>query len=199
MEILLIIVTGVVGYFLGNVHTSVIYSKYIVKKDIREHGSGSAGATNAFRVLGLKAGILVFIGDVLKGVLAVLIGRLIGGEIGGILAGLMAVVGHNWPVLYRFRGGKGIASTFGMCMVYLPWVGLALFLLFIILVALTKIVSLSSLIAMTLVPISAIVFNQSNWFIGACILLWLLAIFQHRANIGRLIRMEENKIGSKKK
>ena len=108
------VLVSIIAYLLGNIATSYIVSKVFGKIDIRDYGSGNAGSTNVFRVLGAKAAVIAFLGDVLKGTAAVLIGRYIGGSYGEILAGIFVIIGHNWPVFLGGKGGKGIATTIGL-------------------------------------------------------------------------------------
>ena len=107
------ILIAIIGYFLGNISSSYLVGKLMAKVDVREHGSGNLGATNVYRVLGFKAGAIVFLADTLKGLLATLIGLWIKGDVGGLIGGIAAVAGHNWPFLLEFKGGKGIATSFG--------------------------------------------------------------------------------------
>jgi glycerol-3-phosphate acyltransferase PlsY len=108
------ILLTIISYFIGNISFAYILGKIFAKKDVREYGSGNAGATNAFRTFGKKVGALVFLGDVLKGVAAVLLGRYLGGQTGAYIAGAFVIIGHNWPVLLSFKGGKGVATTIGV-------------------------------------------------------------------------------------
>src|SRR5690554_3351130 len=111
----------VISYFIGNFAPSYFIGKITKNIDIRDYGSGNAGATNTFRVLGAAAGVIVLICDVLKSMLAVHAGLwLIGTQLGGMVAGGMAVIGHNWPVMLRFKGGKGIASSLGLVLALFP-------------------------------------------------------------------------------
>jgi glycerol-3-phosphate acyltransferase PlsY len=188
------ILTAVIGYLIGNFASSYLIGKITKNIDIREHGSGNAGATNTFRVLGVKAGILVFIFDVLKGVLATLIGLwLTGDKLGAVLSGGMAVIGHNWPVLLKFKGGKGIASSFGLILTMFPTIGLILFVIAVALIAATKYVSLGSISAAILFPILLVVFSQPPAIILVGTVLALIALYRHRENINRLIKGKENK------
>ena len=125
------LLTVVIGYLVGNLSPSYIIGKISENIDIRDYGSGNAGTTNTIRVLGAKAGVIVFLCDVMKGALATLIGLWLtgGDQLGAVLSGGMAVIGHNWPVLLRFKGGKGIASSFGLILVMFPKIGLILFLI----------------------------------------------------------------------
>jgi glycerol-3-phosphate acyltransferase PlsY len=196
------LLTAVIGYLIGNFASSYFLGKITKNIDIREHGSGNAGATNTFRVLGVKAGVIVFILDVLKGVLATLIGLwLTGNQLGAVLSGGMAVIGHNWPALLNFRGGKGIASSFGLILTMFPTIGLILFVIAAALIAATKYVSLGSIIAAILFPVLLVVFSQPPAIILVGTVLALIALYRHRENIKRLLKGKENKFSfsSKKK
>ena len=108
------VLVSVIAYLLGNFSTSYLISRAAGKIDIRKYGSGNAGSTNVLRVLGVKAAAVAFLGDLLKGTAAVLIGKQLGGSYGEIVAGISVVLGHNWPVFLKFKGGKGIATTIGL-------------------------------------------------------------------------------------
>jgi len=199
--VLKIIIVGAIGYLLGSVNTSLIVGKFY-GVDIRKHGSGNAGATNALRTLGKKAAIMVALGDVLKGIIACLIGLFLVGEIEGagkvgvMVGGVCAVIGHNWPLYFGFKGGKGIFTSFATVMM-MDWkIGLILLGVFIILVAATKYVSLGSISAAALFPIMSLIppFKKTTVFFIFALVISLLAIFRHRSNLARLINGTENKI-----
>ena len=192
------VLVSVIAYFMGNFATSYIVSMRSAKIDIRQHGSGNAGATNVLRVLGAKAAAITFVGDALKGVLAVVIGRYLGGSYGAILAGLFVVIGHNWPILLRFKGGKGIATTIGVMLAINPFVVLIVFVIGVAILATTRYVSLASIVGMIVFPITMMVSKQPVEYITFSIILALLAIYRHRANIGRLLKGTESKLGQKK-
>ena len=198
-ELLRYVLVGVIAYFLGNFATSYIVSMRSARIDIRKHGSGNAGATNVFRVLGAKAGAITFIGDALKGVVAVLIGRYIAGSNGALLAGLFVVIGHNWPVTLGFKGGKGVATTIGSMLAINPLLVLIVFVVGVIVLITTKYVSLASITGMVIFPIVMILFKQSTEYVAFSLILALLAIFKHRKNIVRLFKGTESKIGNKTK
>jgi acyl phosphate:glycerol-3-phosphate acyltransferase len=193
------VLVSVIAYFLGNFATSYIVSMRSAQIDIRKHGSGNAGATNVLRILGAKAAALTFLGDALKGVAAVLIGRYIAGSNGALLAGLFVVVGHNWPVTLGFKGGKGVATTIGSMLAINPLLVLIVFSVAIIVLITTKYVSLASIIGMVIFPIVTVLFKQGPEYIAFSIMLALLAIFKHRKNIVRLIKGTESKIGKRTK
>lgn len=187
----------IIGYLLGSIPSSFIAGKIARNIDIRQYGSGNAGATNVLRVLGLKAAIPVFLADVLKGVLATLIGRWMVGETGAALAGFAAIVGHNWPVFLNFRGGKGIATSFGVLLVLFPLISFILFVAGVIVIAITKYVSLGSITAAVLFPILLAIFGYGWRIMLFGVAVGGLALYRHRSNISRLLEGKENKLGQK--
>jgi len=189
----------IIGYFLGCFSTAYFVGKLMGNIDIREHGSGNAGATNMIRVLGTKAGVITFFGDGLKGALSVLIGIWIGGEIGGYCAGVAVVVGHNWPVFLKFRGGKGIAASVGTILVLQPAICVGMVAVGVLLIAITRYVSLASIGGAVAFPVIVLLTNRGNIpLVVYSFLLGGMAILQHRHNIQRLIAGRENKLGRKK-
>ena len=204
IDILKIFAALALGYLLGSLNTAVIVGK-IYGKDISSHGSKSAGLTNTLRVLGKSAAALVLAGDVLKGIVACLIGLRLGvyvysGEtadcVSLLAAGAGAVIGHNWPVYFGFKGGKG-ALTAATVMFMVNWV-MALISLgfFVMVVALTRYVSLGTIsAALFFVAISFIpVFGNTLYFHMFAGLMALVIIFKHRQNIQRLLSGTENKL-----
>jgi glycerol-3-phosphate acyltransferase PlsY len=204
IDILKIFAAVVLGYLLGSLNTGVIVGK-IYGKDIRSHGSKSAGLTNTLRVLGKSAAVFVLAGDILKGIIACLVGLHFGlyvysGEaidcVSLLAAGAGAVVGHNWPVYFGFKGGKG-ALTAAAVMFMVDWV-MALICLgfFVILVALTRYVSLSTICAtMLFVAISFIpVFGNTIYFNIFAFLMAFIIIYKHKENVQRLLSGTENKL-----
>ena len=201
-----------IGYLFGLVQTGYIYGK-IKKIDIRKHGSGNAGTTNALRTLGWKAGVITFIGDCLKCVLAVTVVQVLFIQdphqgLYAMYAGLGAVLGHNFPFYLRFKGGKGIASTAGLILAVNPIMFLIVAVVFISIVLITQYVSLGSIIIMVLFVIMVVISGQSGWLLvlpgdlyeyyAIAIVLALLAIWRHRANIKRLLSGTENKTDVRK-
>lgn len=190
----------IISYLLGNISGGMIFGKLLFNKDIRDYGSKNAGTTNALRVFGIKAGALTFIVDVLKSLLACFIGMKLLGLSGILLAGIFVVIGHNWPIFLNFKGGKGIASSFGFIMFLDYKIAIVAIIIFIIIVILTKYISLGSMLTTTLVlPISYIFFGYRNIYVLLTFLfLASLSIFRHNNNIIRLINGNENKIKIKK-
>lgn len=193
------------AYLLGSVSFSVLFAKLLKGIDIRNHGSGNAGATNTLRVLGKGPAILVLVLDICKGILAVWLGRWIAPDYDWTpaLAGLAAVVGHNWPLYFHFKGGKGIATTIGMLatLCFLP----ALFagIIAIVVIVLTRYVSLGSLLFVTLTPVFLVVYDAAGWHdygmpvLIVSLVIWALAVWRHRGNLVKLKNGTENKLGSK--
>lgn len=190
----------IISYLLGNISGGMIFGKLLFNKDIRDYGSKNAGTTNALRVFGIKAGALTFIVDVLKSLLACFIGMKLLGLSGILLAGIFVVIGHNWPIFLNFKGGKGIASSFGFIMFLDYKIAIVAIIIFIIIIILTKYISLGSMLTTTLVlPISYIFFGYRNIYVLLTFLfLASLSIFRHNSNIIRLINGNENKIKIKK-
>lgn len=201
------IITAAVAYLLGSLSFSIIISKLLFKTDIREHGSGNAGTTNALRVFGPVSGAAVLAGDFLKGVLAVYLGKFVffGREymLAALIAGIFVILGHVYPVFFRFKGGKGVATAAGLVLVIDLKVFITVVAVFAIVLIISKYVSLSSICAAVSFPISTYLFNRGDEQI---LLLTLIAlcigsfvIYGHRTNIKRLLNGTEPKLGMKKK
>ncbi len=197
MNIMKYIAALIIAYLLGSINTSIIVGKIKSGEDIRNYGSGNAGATNTLRTFGKAAAVLVLIGDVLKAVAAILIGRLIGGETGIYAAGIGVALGHNFPVFFGFKGGKGIVVS-AVAILFADWrIGLISIALSIVIIAVTRYVSLGSLIGSVLIIVLGFLFRGVDIrYIIFSVVLGGLAIFRHRKNILRLIKGTENKLGS---
>ncbi|NLP00233.1 MAG: glycerol-3-phosphate 1-O-acyltransferase PlsY [Clostridiaceae bacterium] len=199
-EIIVIVFSSVIGYLLGSVNTSIIIGKLVYKTDVREHGSGNAGATNVLRTFGKKAALAVVAGDFLKGVLACLIGRYVFGEInpgsgiflGEYFAGFFAVIGHNWPAYFGFKGGKGVMTSFAVILMFSPMAALICLGAFIVIVAITRYVSLGSMLSAILFLI--IIFNEPLPMLLIGTALVALIIIRHSANIKRLFAGNEKRL-----
>lgn len=195
-NLLSILIVIVAGYLLGSISTGVVLSRLFAKTDIRSQGSGNAGTTNMLRVLGRKMALLTFIGDMLKGIIAVFIGKwLIGGELGGLLGVVGAVLGHYYPLYFGFKGGKGIATSFGSLLFVFPVQALLAFAVFLILVAVTHYVSVGSIAAAITLPLLIVITRFQDptlWIITVCI--GASVVWRHRANIKRLMNHTENKL-----
>lgn len=234
----------IIGYLLGSISFAVVFSKAFTGKDVREQGSGNAGMTNVMRTSGKLPGILTFLCDFLKGTVSVAIAmncfiplceyiycfglegpefvdygmlyfsNIINPRLVGYIVAIFCMLGHIFPIFFKFRGGKGVATIVGTTAAFNPLTALVCFVFFIILTLLTKIVSISSISAVSLaIPVNAIfyylLYNEGTylWFgshqvLVSTILVAVMSgmvIIKHHENIKRLINGTENKIGSKKK
>lgn len=194
MDILAYLAIAVIAYLLGSISTGMLVSKAMGGPDLHKVGSGNTGATNALRTMGKKGGAIVFAGDVVKALLACLVGRLWMGQNGALLAGLFVILGHNWPVFFGFKGGKGILSG-GTLVWLLDWrVGLIAWGLFAALWLLTKYVSLGSVCAAASMPVTTFFFcGCSLLYTALAVLIAALVIWCHRENITRLLHHQERK------
>ena len=196
------ILSAIIGYLLGSVNTSLLVGKIFYKTDIRKHGSGNAGATNTLRILGKGAAIAVLVGDFLKGIIACLIGRYLLGELtsgsgvylGLYIAGFFAVIGHNWPIFFGFKGGKGVITSFAVILMFSPLTALICLAAFVLIVAVTRYVSLGSMLAaMLFISISIIIKEPLPLILVGSALVGLI-IIRHGENIKRLINGSEKKL-----
>lgn len=196
------ILSAVIGYLIGCISFGYLAGKIFRGKDIREVGSGNAGTANAIRNYGWGVGVFTFVGDVVKGSAAALIGLWICGDsgesglaIGAYIGGLAAVLGHIWPVFLKFRGGKGVATSFGVFLVIMPLPAVVVFAICVIIIAFTKTMSVGSLLGTALMAISSFVFYWGNiWHHATCVILMILVIYSHRQNIKRLAEGKENQL-----
>ena len=198
------IILIIIAYLLGNISTSTIVAKRMYNVDIRTQGSGNPGSTNVLRTLGKKAGAITFAGDLLKGLVAVLIARMISRFTGvdettaAYLAVVAVVAGHNWPVFLGFKGVKGVATSLGAMIGMNPIIALTCFGIFLVIVFITKYVSLGSVVGIASSPLFMIATSNKK---GILVTLFLTAsaIYTHRENIKRLLNGTERKIGQKNK
>ena len=208
------IAVGVVAYLIGSINSSILISKAVMGKDIRESGSGNAGATNMLRTMGKKYAIITLVIDILKGVVALLLAMLAikfgAYAVSMYIAGVAVVVGHNFPVFFGFKGGKGVATSLGVILL-LDWkIGLITLVIALAIMAVSKYVSLASMCMMVGFFVEFVVFTEldmlkpiagSEYTIETYILVFFmaaLAVFKHRSNIVRLVNGTERKIGQKK-
>lgn len=191
----------VVAYLLGSINTSIIVSKIMIGDDIRKHGSGNAGATNTLRTVGKKGALFVALGDVLKAVIAILFAKLVPfTTVNAIyIAGIGAVLGHNFPLYFQFKGGKGIVVSLVAILFADPILGLITFVVAIAIMAVTRYVSLGSMLGAVIFAVLSLIFKSGNTdFIVFSFILAVLAVFMHRENLARLLAGTENKLGAKK-
>ncbi|MGG6309608.1 glycerol-3-phosphate 1-O-acyltransferase PlsY [Paenibacillus macerans] len=193
------VIAVIVSYLLGSVSFSVVLAKALKGIDIRQHGSGNAGATNTLRVLGKGPAILVLALDVLKGIAAVWIGRWLGdgAEWTAALCGIAAIIGHNWPLYFRFRGGKGIATTIGVMATLFFFPALYAGIIAILSIVFTRYVSLGSLLFVLLTPIFLAISGEFGPYLWTSLIICVFAFWRHRTNIVKIVHGKENKLGSK--
>jgi len=198
MIILKYLAIAVVGYLLGNISVGVLISKAFGVWDIRKHGSGNSGSTNVLRTLGWLPGVLTLVGDCLKGYLACQFGLWLCGDPGMLLGGLCAIVGHDYPVFMGFKGGKGIATSLGLILSISPLLGVAHVVLVILIVAITRYMSIASIAAAIAYPILTAVFYANSGkfvlYLVFSLLACFMAVFSHRENIRRLLTGKENRL-----
>ena len=192
------ILAAIIGYLFGNIPSGVLIGRGFGIADIRKHGSGNTGTTNVLRTLGWLPSVLTLVCDCLKGYVACLVGQWLAGDLGMLLGGVFAILGHDFPVFMGFRGGKGIATSLGLVIAISPWLALAELLVQIIAVAITRYMSIASLITSMAFPIVTgfICRGRENFglFLGAACIAAVLALYGHRSNIQRLLRGEENRL-----
>ncbi len=209
------ILMAVIAYAIGSVNFSIIFSKKFAGFDVREKGSGNAGTTNMLRSVGKGLAALTLICDILKGVVAILIAYWIGNiskdntnpEILIQIAGIFAVIGHTFPVYFGFKGGKGVATSLGILLLINWQIGLICLVFALLVMILTRMVSLGSIMAAVLFPVLTIfitpgdnshyLVNEGSYIIFGFIMA-IIVIFNHRANLMRIYKGEENKISFKK-
>ena len=205
------VITAVIAYLIGSVNFSVILSKKMAGFDVREKGSGNAGTTNMLRSVGKKAAALTLICDVLKGVVAILIAIFIGWafkiENQSLLvqiAGIAVVLGHTFPIFFGFKGGKGVATSLGILIMTNWQIGLICLVFGVLLIALTRMVSLGSCSAAVLFPVLTLfitdhyIVTQGSGYLIYSIILAVIVLFNHRSNIKRIMAGKENRISFKK-
>lgn len=194
-----IILCLIFGYLFGSLNFAIIYSK-LKGDDIRNHGSGNAGATNVLRTYGKGAAAIVFLLDILKGVIAVMITRIFFDDmLYDCASALGAVLGHNFPFYYGFKGGKGVATSLAVLLILHYPTALIAMATFIIVVLTTKYVSLSSILAALAAMAGAFILFKVDVFSIFCLIIGSLCIYRHRSNIKRLIKGTESKLGQKRK
>ena len=192
---LMLIFSLVASYLLGSIPNGLWLGKALWQTDLRKYGSHNIGATNAWRTLGKGPGFLIFFLDMLKGLVSVWLGSvLVGTPVAMILCGILAIVGHSLSIFMQFHGGKGVATGLGVILMLMPQPTLVVFAVWLAIVAVTRYVSLGSIVAATLVPVLAWLWGYETPYILFGVLAALLIIVRHHANIGRLLNGTESKI-----
>jgi len=199
MSILTSLLVLILSYLIGSIMSGDLVARF-KKIDLRSQGSGNVGATNVFRTMGTLYGVIVLVADVLKGVIAVLLGVWVDNHYGfnsnlPILAGILAIVGHNWPIYAKFKGGKGIATSLGVLIALSPTSLLIAFPVWLLALLLSGYVSVGSILSAIAYPISVFIFYPHQIYLQLFALLaGILAVYRHRINIQRLLRGEEKRI-----
>ena len=204
------ILVALIAYAIGSISFSVILSRKMAGFDVREKGSGNAGSTNVLRSVGKKAAAITLLCDILKGVVAIFIAVLIGWIFKDTdksllvqIAGICVIIGHTFPIFFEFRGGKGVATSLGVLLICNWQIGLICLVFAIVLIALTRMVSIGSVGAAVLFPVltlfihSHYLITQGSGYFIYSIIIAALVIFNHRANIQRILNGKENKISFK--
>ena len=200
---------GIIAYLIGSVNFSVILSKRVARFHVREKGSGNAGTTNMLRSVGKGAAAITLICDILKGVVAIGIAMLLGSIIPNVdkallvqIAGIFVIIGHTFPVFFKFKGGKGIATSLGILLMINWQIGLICLVFALVLMALTRMVSLGSVAAAILYPVLTLFITEHYLVPGSylifSIIVAVIVLFNHRSNIKRILTGTENKISFKK-
>ena len=203
------IVVAILSYLIGSINFSIIISKKVAGFDVREKGSGNAGTTNMLRTVGKKAALITLVCDILKGVISILLALLIGkiakeanNSILVQIAGILVIIGHTFPIFFKFKGRKGVATAVGVLLTTNWQIGLICLIFGLVLIALTRMVSLGSITAAILFPILVLFIKtnyivEGNYFIYSLIIA-VMVVFNHRENVKRLLSGTENKLSFKK-
>ncbi len=207
------IIIAIIAYIIGSINFSVIISRKMAGFDIRDKGSGNAGTTNVLRSVGIKAAAITLICDILKGVIAIVIAIIIGNIVRDVdkpllvqIAGILVILGHTFPIFFEFKGGKGVATALGVLLITNWKIGLICLVFALVIIAVTRMVSVGSIGAAILFPILTI-FITENFVVEAVgfkyliysLIIATIVIFNHRENIKRIMNGTENKISFDKK
>ena len=209
------IIMAIIAYLIGSINFSVILSKKMAGFDVREKGSGNAGSTNMLRSVGKKAAAITLICDILKGVLSISIAMILGNIVQNMnkellvqIAGIAVVIGHTFPIFFQFKGGKGVATSLGVLLMSNWQIGLICLVFALVLMVLTRMVSLGSCGAAVLFPVLTLFINENytvltegkkgTTYLVYSIILAVIVLFNHRSNIKRILNGTENRLGSKK-
>ena len=209
------IIMAIIAYLIGSVNFSVIFSKKFAGFDVREKGSGNAGSTNMLRSVGKKAAAITLVCDILKGVVAIVIAMILGNIVPDMnkellvqIAGIAVVLGHTFPVFFGFKGGKGVATSLGILLMTNWQIGLICLVFALVLMILTRMVSLGSCAAAILYPVLTLFINDNytvltegkngNTYFVYSVILAIIVLYNHRSNIKRILNGTENKLSFKK-
>ena len=192
-----IILSCIVSYLLGSVSSGILVSKFAKGPDLRTVGSKNTGASNVQRTMGWKYGLITFFADAVKGIFSCFLAEMLtGNHMAALAAGLCCVIGHNWPVFFGFKGGKGVATTCGVMLYCFPVPALVCIAGTVALIAAFRYISLGSLFLVISFAIASVFFGNGNiWIILWACALMVMCVIRHHANIGRLLNGTENKLG----
>ena len=210
------IIVAIIAYLIGSVNFSILISKKMAGFDVREKGSGNAGTTNMLRSVGKKAAAITLICDILKGVVSIVIAIIVGNIVKNLdrelllqIAGIAVVIGHTFPIFFGFKGGKGVATSLGVLLMSNWQIGLICLVFALVLMALTRMVSLGSCGAAVLFPVLTLFINQhytvltegksGRVYFVYSVILAIIVLYNHRANIKRIMSGTENKLSFGKK
>ena len=205
------IIVGIIAYLIGSINFSVLISKKMAGFDVREKGSGNAGTTNMLRSVGKKAAAITLICDILKGVISIVIAIIVGNIAKNLdrelllqIAGIAVVLGHTYPIFFGFKGGKGVATSLGVLLISNWQIGLICLVFAVVLMALTRMVSLGSCAAAVLFPVLTLFINQhytvltdgksGRVYFVYSVILAIIVLYNHRSNIKRILNGTENKL-----
>ena len=208
------LIVGIIAYLIGSINFSVLISKKMAGFDVREKGSGNAGTTNMLRSVGKKAAAITLICDILKGVISIVIAIIVGNIAKNLdrelllqIAGIAVVLGHTFPIFFRFKGGKGVATSLGVLLMSNWQIGLICLVFAVVLMALTRMVSLGSCAAAVLFPVLTLFINQhytvltdgksGRVYFVYSVILAIIVLYNHRSNIKRILSGTENKLSFK--
>ena len=208
------IIIAVIAYLIGSVNFSVLISKKMAGFDVREKGSGNAGTTNMLRSVGKKAAAITLVCDILKGVVSIVIAIIVGNIVKNLdrelllqIAGIAVVLGHTFPIFFEFKGGKGVATSLGVLIMSNWQIGLICLVFAVVLMALTRMVSLGSCAAAILFPVLTLFINQhytvltegksGRVYFVYSVILAIIVLYNHRSNIKRILNGTENKLSFK--
>ena len=199
MTITRFVIIAVCAYLLGSLSFAIIVSKVTMGKDIRNYGSGNAGLTNAYRTMGAGKTLFVLLGDIAKGAAAVSIGMLLAGPVGKLVAGIFVILGHMFPLYFGFRGGKGVLVGAVMLLLFDWRMFLIAFVLFVLAVAVTRWISLGSILGAISFPITMAVFYRDPVLVAMAFGMAAAVVIMHRSNIMRMLHGQENRFSFKSK
>lgn len=208
------IIVGIIAYLIGSINFSVLISKKMAGFDVREKGSGNAGTTNMLRSVGKKAAAITLICDILKGVISIVIAIIVGNIAKNLdrelllqIAGIAVVLGHTFPIFFGFKGGKGVATSLGVLLISNWQIGLICLVFAVVLMTLTRMVSLGSCAAAVLFPVLTLFINQhytvltdgksGRVYFVYSVILAIIVLYNHRSNIKRILNGTENKLSFK--